>query len=119
LLSLEFYCNSVHTGERRTAGNGQGATENTRKLEAVFQSGIYRIFSGGFQQLSVLSGRIHLEIIGNSPHNARQEYCFHIPGISPVSLPDPVTLSHLSCKILRDPVAGKIDLAISHNRAQH
>jgi len=35
-------------GERRTAGNSRDATENTRKLEAVFRSGISRIFSGDF-----------------------------------------------------------------------
>ena len=54
----------TYPGERRTEGNGRDATENTRKLEAVFRSGISRIFSGGFQQLPVLSGRIRPEIIG-------------------------------------------------------
>jgi hypothetical protein len=51
-------------GERRTAGNSRDATENSRKLEAVFRSGIFRIFSGGFQQLPVFSCKIRPEIIG-------------------------------------------------------
>jgi hypothetical protein len=33
---------STNRGERRTAGNGWDATENTRKLAAVFRSGIFR-----------------------------------------------------------------------------
>jgi hypothetical protein len=93
-----------------TAGNGRDATENTRKLEAVFWSGISRIFSGGFPQLPVLSGRILPGIIGKNPENSRPEYCFHVPGISCVFLRDPVTFPHLSWKILRDLVAGTIDL---------
>jgi hypothetical protein len=68
---MEFSCNSVHPAERRTVGNDQGATENARKLEAVFRPGIYQIFSGGFQQLPVLSGWIRLEIIGKNPDNSR------------------------------------------------
>jgi hypothetical protein len=74
----------TNPGERRTAGNGRGATENTRKLEAVFRSGISRIFSDGFQQLPVLSGMIRPEIIGKDPGNSRPEYCFHVSGISRV-----------------------------------
>ncbi len=35
---------SPNPGERRTAGNGRDATENTRKLEAVFRSGSCQIF---------------------------------------------------------------------------
>jgi hypothetical protein len=99
-------------GERRTAVNGRDVTENTRKLEAVFRPGIFWIFSGGFQQLPVLSGGIRPEMIGTNPGNSRPEYCFHVPGISRVFLQEPVTFPHLSWKILRDPVAGTIDLGI-------
>jgi hypothetical protein len=60
-------------------------------LEAAFRSGISRIFSGKFQQLPVLSGRIR-------PGNSGPEYCFHVPGIFRV--------------FLQDPVAGTIDLGI-------
>jgi hypothetical protein len=79
------------------------ATENTRKLEAVFRSGTSRISSGGFQQLPVLSGTIHPEIIGKNPGNSRPEYCFHVPGISRV--------------FLKDPVAGTIDLGFNYDSA--
>jgi hypothetical protein len=58
----------------------------------------------------VLSERILQEIIGKNPENSGREYCFHVPDISRVLLQDPVTFQHLSCKILRDPVAGMIDL---------
>ncbi len=43
----------INRRERRTAGNGQDATENTRKLKAVFRSGISRWIprtSSAFQQ---------------------------------------------------------------------
>ncbi len=60
--------------------------------------------------IPVLSGRIHPEIIGKNPVNSRPEYCLHVPAISRVFLHDPVTFPHLFCKILRDPMAGTIDL---------
>ncbi len=107
---ISFFLLLSFPGERSTAGNGRCVTENTRKLEGVFRSGISLIFSGGFQQLPVLSGRIFPEIIGKNPGNSRPEYCFHVPGISRVFLQDPVTFPHLSWKILRDPVAETIDL---------
>lgn len=55
-------------------------------------------------------GRIRPEIIGENPENDRGEYCSHVPGISRVSLQDPVTFTHVTCESLRDPVAGTIDL---------
>jgi hypothetical protein len=42
-------------------------TENTRKLEAVFRPGIFRIFFGGFRQIPVVSGRIRPEKIRKIP----------------------------------------------------
>jgi hypothetical protein len=56
-------------------------------------------FSGGFQQLPVLSGRIRPEIIRKNPENSRPENCFHVPGFSRVFLQHPVTFPHLSWKI--------------------
>jgi hypothetical protein len=47
----------------------------------------------------VLSSSIRPEIIGKNPENYRREYCFHVSGISHVSLNDPVTFPHLSWKI--------------------
>jgi hypothetical protein len=94
----QLYHKCRHPGERRTAGNGRDATENTRKLEAVFRSGIFRIFSVDSKN-SWLSGRIRPEIIRKNPGNSRREYCFHVPDISRVSLQDPVTFPHISCKI--------------------
>jgi hypothetical protein len=79
-------------------------------LETVFRPVIFRIFFGGFQQHPVLSGRILPEIIGKNPENSRQDYCFHVPDLSRVFLQDSVIFPHLSYKILRDPVAGRIDL---------
>jgi hypothetical protein len=38
----------LYPGERHTARNGRDAMENTRKLEALFWSGIFQIFSGEF-----------------------------------------------------------------------
>jgi hypothetical protein len=40
----------------------------------------------------------------------RLEYCLHVPAISGVSLQDTVTFTHLSCRVLRDRVAGIFDL---------
>jgi len=37
---LRILNNPQYPGEQRTAGNSRDATENTRKLEAVFRSGI-------------------------------------------------------------------------------
>jgi hypothetical protein len=56
--------------------------------EAIFQPELSWIFSDDF----------------------RLEYCFHFPGISDVFLLDTVTFQHLSCRILRDPVAEIVDL---------
>jgi hypothetical protein len=103
-LRSDFY-----PGERRTAGYGRDATENTRKLKAVFRPEIFRIVFSGFRQIPVVFGRIRLEIIGKNPENSGREYFFHVPDIPRVSLQDPVTFPHLSCKILRDLVAGTID----------
>ncbi len=63
--------------------------------------GSWKQYSGReFSELfSVDSGRIRPEIIGKNPGNFRREYCFHIPDISCVSLQDPVTFPHISCKI--------------------
>jgi hypothetical protein len=67
-----------------------------RKILGSWKQYSGREFSGGFQQLPVLSSRIRSEIIGKNPENYRPEYCFHVPGISRVSLKDPVTFPHLS-----------------------
>jgi hypothetical protein len=77
------------------AGNGRKATENTRKLKAVFRPEIFRWI----------------------PATSRRESCFHVPDIFRVFLQDPLTFPHLSSKILRDPVAEMIDLGhiIFHN----
>jgi hypothetical protein len=58
-------------------------------------------FFGGFRQIPVVSGRIRPEIIGKNPENSGREYCFHVPDISRVSLQDPVTFPHLSCKKIK------------------
>jgi len=59
-------------------------------LEAVFRPGIFRIFVGVFRQIPVLSGRIRPETICKNPENSWQEYCFHVPDISRISLQHPV-----------------------------
>jgi len=63
---ISFFLLLSFLGKRSTAGNGRDATENTRKLEGVFRSEISLMFSGGFQQLSVLSGN-HREKSGKFP----------------------------------------------------
>jgi hypothetical protein len=67
--------------------------------------GFFPVDSNNFQCFPAGSVR-------KSSENSRPEYCFHVPGISRVFLQDPVTFPHLSWKILRDPVAGTIDLGI-------
>jgi hypothetical protein len=44
-------------------------------------------------QFPVLSYRNWAEMIGKSPKNFRPEYCFHVPAISGVFLPEPVRTS--------------------------
>jgi hypothetical protein len=94
-----FILLGAFSGEPRTAGNSRDTTENTRKLEAIFWSGIFGIFSTGFRQILVLSDRIRPEIIEKILENSWREYCFHVPDISSVFLQDPVTFPHPSCKI--------------------
>jgi hypothetical protein len=72
------------SGEQRTGGNGRDATENTRKLEAVFWSGISRIFSVRFQQLPVLSSRILWQERStwvSSPHSSINQWGADIQSI--------------------------------------
>jgi hypothetical protein len=54
------------------------------------------------------------ESTGKNPKIFRPEYCFHVPVISGAFLQNMVTFPHLSCRILRDTVAGIIDLGISY-----
>jgi hypothetical protein len=93
----------TYPGEWHTAGNGRFPTENTRKLEEVFRSETSRIFSSGFRQLPVLSERI----LRKSLEKIRK-----IPGGNTASMFQIFFV--FSCKILRDPVAGMIDLGIWH-----
>jgi hypothetical protein len=49
-LKIHYYNHYLHLfllnpGERRTAGNGRDATENTRKFEVVFRAGSFWNFS--------------------------------------------------------------------------
>jgi hypothetical protein len=46
------------------------------------------------------------ESTGKNLDRFRPEYCFHVPAISGVFLQDTLTFPHLSCRIMRDPVAG-------------
>ncbi len=58
-----------------------------------------RIFSDDFLPISV---RKHKKLAGihrKNPHHFRPEYCFHVPAISGVFLPDTVTFAHLSSRI--------------------
>jgi hypothetical protein len=69
-----------------------------------------RIISVFFWVDSDKSLRFPAGLVRKSSENSRREYCFHVPDISGVALQDPVTFAHVSCKLLRDPVAGTIDL---------
>ena len=110
VLNLDYFHFQTYSGERRTVGNGRNATENTRKLEAVFRAGLSRIFSGGIRQLPVLSVRNRPEIIGKNLETSGREYCFHIPAISRVFLQDTLTFSAFSGRFLQYPFSGTIDL---------
>ncbi len=64
------------------------------------------VFLGGFRQIPALSVRTGPEIIGKFQAGILlpcSRYCG-------VALQDPVTFQHVSCKLLRDPVAGTIEL---------
>jgi hypothetical protein len=49
---------------------------------------------------------------GRNLENFWPEYCFYRPAISRVFLQDTLTFVHLSCRILRDAVAGVFDLSM-------
>jgi hypothetical protein len=58
------------------------------------------------------------ESTGKNPDNFWPEYCFHVPALSGVFVHDPVTWPHLSCRILRGPVAEIFILEDEINRKQ-
>jgi hypothetical protein len=73
----------------------QENTGNRWNMEAVFRPKIARIFPVDSCQLPVLSVRNRPEIIGKNPKNFWPEYCFHVPAISGVFLPEPPVLLDL------------------------
>jgi hypothetical protein len=68
-----------------------------REIAGTWKQYSGRKLSGFFPvdscQFSVLSYRNWTEMIGKSPKNFRPEYCFHVPAISGVFLPEPVRTS--------------------------
>jgi hypothetical protein len=86
------------------------ATENTTKLELGFQPRIFTIFPLDFDNFQCFP----VGSVQKSSENSRQEYCFLVPDICFVSLQDPVIFPNLSCKILRDPMAGMIELGYAN-----
>jgi len=101
--NIIIWRNGCCPGEWRTAGNGRFSTENIRKLEAVFRSGISRIFSCGFRQLPVFSERILPEIIGKIQTEILLPCSRYFPCF-------PEGSGDFPAFFLRDPVAGMIDL---------
>jgi hypothetical protein len=89
-----------YPGERSRTGNGRDATENTRKLEAVFRSGIFRIVFGGFRQ-------------NPSGNHRKKSGKFQAGILLPYSryfLRFPAGSCDFSAYFLQDPVAGTITL---------
>jgi hypothetical protein len=93
----------VNGVRRETAGMQRKILGSWKQYSGSEFSGFFSVDSDKFQWFPAGSVRKLSE-------NSGREYCFHVPDISHVSLKDPVTFPHLSCKILRDPVAGTIDL---------
>jgi hypothetical protein len=70
-----------------------------------------------FGFLPMISGRFGPENTGSLQESIRKnlsnfwpKYCFHVSAISGGFLKDTVNFPHLSCRVLRDPVAGIFDL---------
>jgi hypothetical protein len=59
----------------------QENTGNTWNMEAVFRSGISRIFSDDFRTDPTGKHWKLLEFTGNNPGNSRPEYCFQLASI--------------------------------------
>jgi hypothetical protein len=59
------------------------------------------------------------ESTGKIPKNFWPEYCFHVPAISGAFLRDTVSFMHLSFRILRDLVAGIIELGNDGHQGHH
>jgi hypothetical protein len=78
-------------------------------VEAVFRPEIRRIFSDDFRPEGTGSGQ---EFRAKNLGSFRPEYCFHVPVMSSVFLQDTVTFTHLSCRILRNPVSGIIEMGV-------
>jgi hypothetical protein len=72
-------------------------------VEAVFRPETFRIFSYAFRSIPAGKHRKWAGIHQKNPKHFRSEYYFHVPAICGA-------FPHLFCKILRDPVAGIIDL---------
>ncbi len=79
-------------------------------MEAVFRPKFFLIFSNAFRAVPARKHRKLTGIHRKNPKNFRPEYGFHILAISVAFLQDTLAFPHLSCRILRDPVAGIIDL---------
>jgi hypothetical protein len=75
-------------------------------MEAVFRPEIFRFFPMISDRFLTKSTGICQEFTGNKSGQFPAGILFPFPAISGVFLQDTGTFPHLSCRILREPVAG-------------